>query len=110
MTAVRQKFQQSPKSQKRTPAASKASVTSSVVQVRLQRDEIDELRTAMQLLDLASRSEALRAGIRLLVREAREIAGADEIRRFYAGQLAPLPVGVATATAEELAAADSEQW
>jgi hypothetical protein len=81
-----------------------------VAQVRLQADELSELRDAMRLLSLTTMSEALREGIRLLTREAREVTAAEEIRRFYGGKPAPLPDGVAPATEEELAAADSEQW
>ena len=64
----------------------------------------------MRRLSLGTTSEALRAGIRLLIREARETAAADEIQRFFGGRPAPLPEGVAPATEEELAAADSAQW
>lgn len=61
-------------------------------------------------LSLRSTSEALREGIRLLIREAAEAIAAKEIRRFYGGQPAPLPEGAVPATAEELAAADAQQW
>lgn len=86
------------------------SPSSSVAQVRLQADELVELRDAMRQLGLTTTSDALREGIRLLAREAREITAAEEIRRFYGGEPAPLPDGVVPATEEELAAADSEQW
>jgi Arc/MetJ-type ribon-helix-helix transcriptional regulator len=68
------------------------------------------LREVMDQLDLPSTSEALREGIRLLIREAAELAAAEEIRRFYGDQPVPLPDGVVPATEEELAAADAEQW
>lgn len=84
--------------------------TSSVAQVRLQAQEMLELRDVMRQLSLATTSDALREGIRLLVREAREIAAAQDIQHFYAGRPVPLPEGVAPATQEELDAADSEQW
>lgn len=48
--------------------------------------------------------------LRLLIREAAEIATAEEIHRFYGDQPAPLPDGVTPATQEELDAADAEQW
>jgi Arc/MetJ-type ribon-helix-helix transcriptional regulator len=64
----------------------------------------------MRQLQLSSTSEALREGIRLLVREAAEIAAAEEIRSFYGERQASLPDGVAPATDQELAAADAEQW
>ncbi|MFL6072695.1 MAG: hypothetical protein ACJ73S_04780, partial [Mycobacteriales bacterium] len=41
---------------------------SRVAQVRLQADELDALRNVMRQLHLSSTSEALREGIRLLVR------------------------------------------
>ena len=83
---------------------------SSVAQVRLQADEMVELRDVMRQLSLTTTSEALREGIRLLVNEAREIAAAQEIQNFYGGEPAPLPDGVVPATQEELAAADSQSW
>lgn len=64
----------------------------------------------MKQLHLSSTSEALREGIRLLVREAAEVAAAEDIRSFYGEQLAPLPEGVVPATEQELTAADAEQW
>lgn len=64
----------------------------------------------MQQLHLSSTSEALREGIRLLTREAAEVAAAEDIRRFYGGRAAPVPEGVVPATDEELAAADAERW
>jgi len=64
----------------------------------------------MRQLGLRSTSEVLREGLRLLIREAAEVAAAEEIRRFYGEQPAPLPEGVRPATKEELAAADAEQW
>lgn len=51
----------------------------------------------------------LRECVRALVRAADEIAMAEDVQRFYGGQLPPLPVGVVPATPEELAAADAEQ-
>jgi Ribbon-helix-helix protein, copG family len=83
---------------------------SHVAQVRLQADEMAALRETMRQLGLPSTSEALREGIRLLVREATEVAAAEEIRRFYGEKPVPLPDGVIPATKEELAAADAMQW
>ncbi|GGK01753.1 hypothetical protein GCM10010123_34570 [Pilimelia anulata] len=118
MTSVRQK---EPATRRRKGSAApegratgvdarRAGSASSIAQVRLQADEFAELRAAMQQLSLTTTSEALREGVRLLVREAREIATAGEIQRFYGGQPAPLPEGVAPVTEEELALADNEQW
>jgi Arc/MetJ-type ribon-helix-helix transcriptional regulator len=83
---------------------------SQIKQVRLQPDEVDALHQAMRQLHLTSASEALREGIRLLTREAAEVAAAEDIRRFYGAEQAPLPDGVVTPMEEELAAADAEQW
>lgn len=83
---------------------------SRVAQVRLQADEMVELQKVMRQLHMSSTSEALREGIRLLVREANEIAAAEDIRTFYGGQPAPRPEGVAAATEQELAVVDAEQW
>jgi hypothetical protein len=91
-------------------ARASASAASHVAQVRLQADEMEALREVMRQLSLRSTSEALREGLRLLVREAAEVAAADEIRRFYGEQPVLLPEGVTPATKEELAAADAEQW
>jgi hypothetical protein len=81
-----------------------------VAQVRLQADELAALQNVMRQLHLPSTSEALREGIRLLVREAAEISATEDIRRFYGERPAPLPEGVIPATQQELAAADAEQW
>jgi hypothetical protein len=81
-----------------------------VVQVRLQGAELAALQQVMRQLHLSSLSEALREGIRLLVREAAEIGAAEDIRAFYGEQPAPLPEGVIPATEQELAAVDAEQW
>lgn len=81
-----------------------------VAQVRLQADEMVALQKVMRQLHMTSTSEALREGIRLLVREADEIAAAENIRTFYGEQLAPLPDGATPATEQELAAVDAEQW
>ncbi|MYV99574.1 hypothetical protein GT354_15015 [Streptomyces sp. SID3343] len=67
---------------------------------------METLTRVMSTLGLASVSEALREGLRLLGREAAEVAAADEIRGFYGGEPAPLPEGVPAVTDAELAAAD----
>jgi hypothetical protein len=69
-----------------------------------------DLRQVMQALDLHSLSDALREGLRLLSREAAEIAASEEIHSFYQGAQAPTPAGVLSATEEELAAADETEW
>ncbi|WP_234383215.1 hypothetical protein [Streptomyces dysideae] len=81
-----------------------------VAQVRLRPDEMAALRLVMQSLNLPSVSDALREGLRLLSREAAEVAASEEIRAFYQGAPAPTPAGVLPATAEELAAADEIEW
>jgi hypothetical protein len=83
---------------------------SEIVQVRLQTDEAAALRSVMRALNLSSTSDALREGIRLLIREAGDIAAANEIATFYGSAPAPLPDGVIEATEEELAAADAAEW
>ncbi|MEU6535774.1 hypothetical protein [Streptomyces sp. NPDC047000] len=83
---------------------------SSVAQVRLRPDELADLQRVMQTLDLHSLSDALREGLRLLSREAAEVAAAQQIRDFYQGALAPMPDAVPPATADELAAADEAEW
>lgn len=82
-----------------------------VVQVRLRPDEMADLRQVMDALNLPSLSDALREGLRLLSRNAAEVAAAKEIRTYYHGApAAPTPVGVAPATSDELSAADEIQW
>lgn len=81
-----------------------------MAQVRLQPDELAALHEVMRQFQLPSTSEALRAGLRLLVREAAEVSAAADIEGFYRDQLVPLPDGVVPATEQELAAADAEQW
>ncbi|MFI8090874.1 hypothetical protein ACIF9R_21555 [Streptomyces sp. NPDC086080] len=86
------------------------SVATSVAQVRLRPDEMADLQRVMQTLQLNSLSDALREGLRLLSREATEVAASQEIRDFYGGTQAPTPEGVLPATADELAAADETEW
>ncbi|MFK0285610.1 hypothetical protein ACIQVL_34830 [Streptomyces sp. NPDC090499] len=81
-----------------------------VAQVRLRPDEMADLRLVMQALSLPSVSDALREGLRLLSREAAEVAAAEQIRSFYQGEHAPTPAGVLPATAEELSAGDEIEW
>ncbi|WP_327729206.1 hypothetical protein OG250_24790 [Streptomyces sp. NBC_00487] len=104
---------------RRTPAAAStsqarqqqgASSATSVAQVRLRPDELADLQQVMQTLKLHSLSDALREGLRLLSREATEVAASQEIRDFYQGAQAPTPSGVLPATADELAAADETEW
>lgn len=97
------------KQPRRRPAAGATGATE-VAQVRLRPDEMADLRQVMQALDLHSLSDALREGLRLLSREAAEIAASEEIRSFYQGVQAPTPAGVLSATEEELAAADETEW
>lgn len=82
----------------------------SVAQVRLRPDELADLQQVMQILKLHSLSDALREGLRLLSREATEVAASAEIRDFYQGAQAPTPEGVLPATADELAAVDETPW
>ncbi|NEA64465.1 hypothetical protein G3I56_18190 [Streptomyces sp. SID12488] len=56
----------------------------------------------MQTLQLHSLSDALREGLRLLTREATEVAASREIRDFYQGAKAPTPAGVLPATADDI--------
>ncbi|MEV8594641.1 hypothetical protein [Streptomyces sp. NPDC052012] len=86
------------------------SSATSVAQVRLRPDELADLQQVMKVLDLHSLSDALREGLRLLSREATEVAASQEIRDFYQGAQAPTPEGVAPATADEMAAADETEW
>lgn len=81
-----------------------------LAQVRLRADENAQLRAAMERLNLTSTSEALREGLRLLTREAAEVAAAEEIRDFYHGEPAPVPDGVAPVDDADLAAADEAEW
>ncbi|MFG2683654.1 hypothetical protein [Streptomyces sp. NPDC048392] len=93
----------------RLPAGSYTSSTE-VAQVRLKPDEMADLRLVMQSLNLASVSDALREGLRLLSREAAEVAASEEIRAFYKEDAAPIPTGALLATADELEAADEYEW
>ncbi|GAA1926933.1 hypothetical protein GCM10009716_38750 [Streptomyces sodiiphilus] len=117
-----QKSRASGETAKASKSASSASRTSrahrkqsrnaatSVAQVRLRPDELAELEQVMQTLDLHSLSDALREGLRLLSREATEVAAAQEIRDFYQEGRAPTPAGVLPVTADELAATDEIEW
>ena len=120
MTPVRQQREglaKEPKAvRKRTPSQPRARRSSAdigpskLAQVRLRADEMDALRLVMRTLDLASTSDALREGLRLLAHEAAEVEAAQEIRAFYRNTTAPLPEGVAQPTEAELAAADDIEW
>lgn len=81
-----------------------------VAQVRLRAEEMEALQVVMRTLHLGSTSDALREGLRLLVREATEIDAAADIRAFYAGRSAPLPDGAPPPTDDELSAADETRW
>ena len=94
----------------RRKAGTRTGGASQVAQVRLQADERAALHRVLQQLGLPSTSEALREGIRLLIREANEIAATEQIRDFYGDLPAPVPDGVVRATEEDLAAADAAQW
>ena len=94
----------------RTRQKQGSSSATSVAQVRLRPDELADLQRVMQTLKLHSLSDALREGLRLLSREATEVAASQEIRDFYQGTPAPTPAGVLPATADELAAADETEW
>ncbi|WP_210749434.1 hypothetical protein [Nocardia vermiculata] len=83
---------------------------SRLAQVRLRDDEMRALEQVMQTLGLASTSDALREGLKLLTREAAEVSAAEEIREFYGDQPTPLPEGVTEPSDSELAAADDMQW
>lgn len=97
-------------SARRTREAQLAPPSTKIAQVRLQPDEVAALETVVQRLKLSSTSEALREGLRLLVREAAEVQAAEEIRTFYEGEQVPLPYGVVPATEAELRAADETRW
>lgn len=102
-----------PESERRRSRRSSAGSYSSsteVAQVRLRPDEMADLRHVMETLRLGSLSDALREGLRLLSREATEVAAAEEIRAFYKGRPAPTPAGVLPISAEELEAADDIEW
>jgi hypothetical protein len=90
--------------------ASGKSGESVLAQVRLRADESAQLRAAMTRLNLRSTSDALREGLRLLNREAVEVAAAEEIRAFYQGDFAPVPEGVSPVDDADLAAADEAEW
>jgi Arc/MetJ-type ribon-helix-helix transcriptional regulator len=94
---------------RQTPGARRGGAAQ-VAQVRLQADELAALKRVMQQLRLPSTSEALREGLRLLIREADELAAAENIRHFYGDSPAPVPDGVVRATHDDLAAADAARW
>ncbi|HEY5846585.1 MAG TPA: hypothetical protein VIT42_07330 [Microlunatus sp.] len=66
----------------RRRTAGSPGTASRVAQVRRAADDFAELEKVMRQLHLSSTSEALRAGIRLLVRDAAEVAAADDIGSF----------------------------
>lgn len=78
--------------------------------MRLRPEEVAALEEVMRALHIASTSDAIREGLRLLAREAAEVVAADGIRAFYLGGTAPLPDGVTEPTEAELAAVDEAEW
>lgn len=60
-----------------------------LVQARVPRDEARQLDRDAAVLGLASRSEAVREGLRLLHRRARDAALAASYDDFYRGREAP---------------------
>ena len=81
-----------------------------VVQLRLRGEESTELEYSMRVLALGPTSEALREGLRLLHREAFEVAAEENIQSFHQGGQAPLPDGVVPAGDADLSAADNSEW
>lgn len=113
MTSVRQRERRkSAAAKKAEPVERRAAPLgrSRLAQVRLRDDEMQALEQVMRTLDLASTSDALREGLKLLTREAAEVGAAEEIRAFYREQHAPLPEGVVEPSDSELAAADDMRW
>ncbi|WP_232838645.1 hypothetical protein [Streptomyces geranii] len=78
--------------------------------MRLRPDELADLQQVVRTLQLHSLSDALREGLRLLSREATEVAASQEIREFHQCAQAPTTAGVPAATEAELAAADETEW
>lgn len=87
-----------------------ASRPTSLAQVRLNNEEWHDLRETMTNLGLSSTSQALREALRLLHREARHQAMADDIEQYYGGEQAPVPDGVLPVSDADLEAADRAEW
>lgn len=73
-----------------------------VVQARISARAVHQLDHDAESLGIGTRSEAVRAGLRLLHREARHAALAGEYDRFYGGE--PAPVSDVAAIGEHIAA------
>lgn len=97
-------------SQSAAPQGELAKLATRPAQVRLRPDELARLEHSMRVLQIASTSEALREGLRLLEREAYEEESAAEIRAFYQNRTAPLPDGVVPIDEAEMAATDESEW
>lgn len=74
----------------------------SLVQARLSAQHARQVDQDMATLGLRTRSDAVRAGLRLLHRQARQEALAREYDEFYGGQ--PAPLTDTTAIGDQLAA------
>lgn len=61
-----------------------------LVQARVPTRDVDQLDNDLAELRLASRSEALREGLRLVHRRAEQAALARDYDEFYGGQQAPI--------------------
>lgn len=71
-----------------------ASGPSEVWQARIPRPWATELLADAAVLGIEGRSDIVRAGLRLLHRQAAEQRMAQDIESFYGSELPPLPIGV----------------
>lgn len=74
-----------------------------LVQARLAEDAARQLDADAQVLGLANRSEAIRAGLRLLHRRARQAALVRDYDNFY-GAAVQAPVSDVSAVGDQIAA------
>ncbi len=74
-----------------------------IVQARLTPEDVEQLDDDRKILGLATRSDAVREGLRLLHKTARYAALAQEYDAFY-GSGAQAPMGAATAYGDLVAA------
>jgi len=74
----------------------KLQVATVTMQARVDADFARELiESDAKVLGLSGASELVREGLRLVHKQAREAAMAAEYDKFYGGEAAPLPEGVA---------------
>jgi hypothetical protein len=77
-----------------------------VWQARITRTFAEKLREDAELLDLATRTDIVKAALEMLHRRAEEERMGQSIEEFYQGRIPPLPIGVLSEEDEDAMTAE----